>query len=239
MVARRATVSARSECPTWSRSGCRRRRARGVRRRWSPCRTRRAGGHRPERPQAQRVFARRAFLRFQRLGGAELGGGLTGGVGDSVSVGEGVTFGEQVAGNGNGVNVQIGVGEPTVQVGHGRSIVGGLAIEVGAPGPCGLVMTTIGGMVGLSSAFLMPCSAWAWPVPMALRLCLPMRPRKVVLLAMSTWMSTCSSVRVVGPQAVTAGAVGGGRGAEGGGAGGAVGVGVVCAGAARRGGAAA
>src|SRR4051794_41975108 len=118
-------------------------------------------------------------------------------------------------------------------------MVGGTAVVIGAPGSSGVDWTAIGGIVGLSSAFLMPCSAWAWPVPMALRLCLPMRPRKVVLLAMSTWMSTCSSVRVVGPQAVTAGAVGGGRGAEGGGAGGAVGVGVVCAGAARRGGAAA
>ena len=115
----------------------------------------------------------------------------------------GVTFGVHVAGNGNGVNVQIGVGEPTVQVGQGKSMVGGTAVLMGAPGSSGVRLTTIEGIVGLSSAFLMPCSAWAWPVPTALRLCLPMRPRNVVLLAMSTWMSTCSSVRVVGPQEVT------------------------------------
>ncbi|HET6989035.1 MAG TPA: hypothetical protein VFI00_20585, partial [Kribbella sp.] len=108
------------------------------------------------------------------VGAVELPGGSVGSVDGS---GEGVTLGEQVAGNGNGVNVQIGVGEPMVQVGHGRSIVGGTAVLMGAPGPSVVGLTTIGGMVGLSSAFLTPCSAWAWPVPMALRLCFPIRPR--------------------------------------------------------------
>lgn len=42
--------------------------------------------------------------------------------------GVGVTFGVQVRGNGNGDSVQLGVGEPMVQVGHGRSIVGGWAV---------------------------------------------------------------------------------------------------------------
>jgi hypothetical protein len=46
-----------------------------------------------------------------------------------------VTFGVQVDGNGNGDKLQDGVGEPTVQVGHGRSIVGGRAVVIGAPGP--------------------------------------------------------------------------------------------------------
>ena len=76
-----------------------------------------------------------------------------------MSVGDGVTFGEHVAGNGKGVNVQIGVGEPTVQVGQGRSIVGGCAVVIGAPGSSVVLITTMSGMVGLSSAFVMPCSA--------------------------------------------------------------------------------
>jgi hypothetical protein len=40
-------------------------------------------------------------------------------------------------------------------------MVGGIAVLIGAPGPSVVGFTTIGGMVGLSSAFLMPCSAWA------------------------------------------------------------------------------
>ena len=60
------------------------------------------------------------------------GGGLPGGEDDGSGVG--VTFGVHVAGNGNGVNVQIGVGEPTVQVGQGKSMVGGTAVVMGAPG---------------------------------------------------------------------------------------------------------
>ena len=94
------------------------------------------------------------------VGALEVGpdGLSVGGVADGSGVG--VTFGLQVGGNGNGDSVQVGVGEPTVQVGQGRSIVGGFAIEVGAPGPSGVVFTTIGGMVGLSSAFSTPCSWW-------------------------------------------------------------------------------
>jgi hypothetical protein len=53
-------------------------------------------------------------------------GGLLGGV---LSVGVGVMSGVQVTGNGKG-SVQVGVGDPIVQLGHGMSRVGGTAVLV-------------------------------------------------------------------------------------------------------------
>src|SRR4051812_19717059 len=90
-------------------------------------------------------------------------GGPVGLSSPSVGLGVGVMLGVQVAGNGiGGSRVQIGVGEPIVHFGHGTSRVGGTAVlEMVAPGPCGPVLTKIGGIVGLSLFFRTPCSAWA------------------------------------------------------------------------------